>query len=117
MTTTEHIVIYGILGDKPYRSKHRYTPEQAAEIRDITIKTAYSVIDEIAPGERKVWAEHWSPRHPMPNLRWSIQIVRAVKTEVEVTDVSDRTVLKIGIAVVVAVVIIAVVVAAAFVLR
>ena len=57
MTTTEHIVIYGILGDKPYRSKHRYTPEQAAEIRDITIKTAYSVIDEIAPGERKVWAE------------------------------------------------------------
>ena len=53
----------------------------------------------------------------MPNLRWSIQIVRAVKTEVDVTDVSDRTVLKIGIAVVVAVVIIAVVVAAAFVLR
>lgn len=57
MTTTEHIVIYGINGDKPYRSKHRYTAEQAAEIRDITIKTAHSVIDEIAPGQRKVWSD------------------------------------------------------------
>ena len=56
MTTTERIVIYGILGDKPYRSKHRYTPEQAAEIRDITVKTAQTQWDEIDPDWKKVVA-------------------------------------------------------------
>ena len=56
MTTTEHIVIYGILGDKPYRSKHRYTIEQAAEIRDITVKTAQTQWDEIDPDWKKVVA-------------------------------------------------------------
>ena len=56
MTTTEHIVIHGILPGKPYRSKHRYTPEQAAEIREITIKTAQSQWDEIDPDWKKVVA-------------------------------------------------------------
>ena len=55
--TTQHIVIYGILGDEPYRSKHRYTPEQVAEIRDITVKTAHAVVDELAPGQRKEWPD------------------------------------------------------------
>ena len=56
MTATEHIVIHGILPGKPYRSKHRYTIEQAAEIRDITIKTAQSVCDDINPDQKKVVA-------------------------------------------------------------
>ena len=56
MTTTEHIVIHGILPGKPYRSKHRYTIEQAAEIREITIKTAQSVCDDIEPDRMKVVA-------------------------------------------------------------
>lgn len=56
MTTTEHIVIHGIQPGKPYRSKHRYTPEQAAEIREITIKTAQTQWDEIDPDWKKVVA-------------------------------------------------------------
>ena len=59
MTTNEHIVIYGILPeDKPYRSLQRYTPEQAAEIRDITVKTAQFAADEVQPGRKKAVAEY-----------------------------------------------------------
>ena len=55
--TTEHLLIHGILpNNKPYRSKHRYTLDQAAEIRDITIKTAQSVCDDINPDQKKVVA-------------------------------------------------------------
>ena len=56
MTTTEHIVIHGIQSGKPYRSKHRYTIEQAAEIREITIKTAQAQWDEIDPDWKQVVA-------------------------------------------------------------
>lgn len=56
MPATEHLLIHGILPGKPYRSKHRYTIEQAAEIREITIKTAQSVCDDIEPDRKKVIA-------------------------------------------------------------
>ena len=56
MPATEHIVIHGILPGKPYRSKQRYTIEQAAEIREITIKTAQAVCDELDPDRMKVIA-------------------------------------------------------------
>lgn len=56
MSDTQRIVIYGISGDdEPYRTKHRYTPDQAEEIRDITIKTADAAVDELAPGQRREW--------------------------------------------------------------
>ena len=56
MPDTDHIVIYGITGDgEPYCTKQRYTPEQVAEIRDITVKTAHATMDELAPGQRRKW--------------------------------------------------------------
>ena len=56
MPATEHLVIHGIQSGKPYRSKHRYTIEQAAEIREITIKTAQAQWDEIDPDWKRVVA-------------------------------------------------------------
>ena len=56
MPATEHLVIHGIQPGKPYRSKHRYTIEQAAEIREITIKTAQAQWDEIDPDWKQVVA-------------------------------------------------------------
>ena len=56
MPATEHLVIHGIQSGKPYRSKHRYTIEQAAEIREITIKTAQAQWDEIDPDWKQVVA-------------------------------------------------------------
>ena len=56
MTNAEHIVIRGITPGKPIRSKHRYTPEQAEEIREITLQIYQSVWDEVDPGNRKVVA-------------------------------------------------------------
>ena len=56
MTTTERIVIHGIQPGKPSRSKQRYTIEQAAEIREITIKTAQAQWDEIDPDWKQVVA-------------------------------------------------------------
>ena len=56
MTTTEHIVIHGILPGKPYRSKDRYALDQAAEIPDITIKTTHAAVDELVAGQvRSRW--------------------------------------------------------------
>ena len=56
MPATEHLVIHGIQSGKPYRSKHRNTIEQAAEIREITIKTAQVQWDEIDPDWKQVVA-------------------------------------------------------------
>ena len=56
MTTAEHITIRGLPHGERYRSRHRYTPEQAEEIRELTLKIYQGVWDEIDPGSRKVMA-------------------------------------------------------------
>lgn len=53
----------------------------------------------------------------MPDFRWTIDLLNEIRAEVEITDVSDRTVLKLGITVIIAVVIIAVIAAAVIILR